>query len=260
MIVGVVQYEISWENPEANFRKIGKLLKRYPPPKGSLLLLPEMFATGFSMNPGVPDYHSQCAKFLKHTAKSKGIYLGGGVAHSLDETLRNSYLVFSPEGELLAEYHKVHPFSIGEEGRLYTGGEGAMVVNVAEVPVGLTICYDLRFPELYRRLMGIGAMVMVVAANWPAKRDLHWRTLLRARAIENQAYVVGVNRTGSDPNFEYRGSSAVISPTGEIILSVTETEGIFYSHLDMKGLRTYRKKFPVLRDIKDWLFGKGLQS
>ena len=255
MIVGMVQYHIEWENPEANFCKIRCLLEQFPPPNEALVLLPEMFATGFSMDKRVPQAYPKCAEFLKTTAKELKIFLGGGIAKAMENTLRNTYVVVSPVGEVLCEYHKAHPFSISEEGRFYTGGEEVVTAEVKEVTVAPTVCYDLRFPELYRRAMQKGAEIMVVAANWPAKRDSHWHALLRARAIENQAYIVGVNRTGEDPNFSYCGSSMVVSPSGKVLFYARETEGIFYCHLDVERLRTYRRKFPVLRDVKPWLIG-----
>ncbi len=253
VIAGVVQYSIIWEDPEENFRNIDRLLTSHPPPEGTLVLLPEMFATGFSMNQKVPEFYDLCRGFLIATAKQRNIFLGGGIARRKDGTLRNAYLIISPEGKEICEYHKAHPFSISEEGRFYTGGKEVVVAEVKDTKVTPTVCYDLRFPELYRRAVIKGAEVIIVAANWPSKRDFHWQALLKARAIENQAYVIGVNRTGSDPNFHYCGSSSVISPVGDTLLYVGENEGVFYVELDLDKLLTYRQKFAVLKDIKPWL-------
>ncbi len=261
MVVGVVQYAIEWENPQANFQKVDELLNRYPPPPGALIVLPEMFATGFSMSREVPRAYKECAAFLKSMAKRHGVFVGGGVAREFNDTLRNAYLVVSPNGDEVGEYHKSHPFSMGDEGRFYTGGQEVLTVTIDEARVAPTICYDLRFPELYRRAtLWACAEVLVVAANWPEKRDSHWQTLLRARAIENQAYVVGVNRTGKDPYFSYCGSSCVVAPWGDTLLYSRDTEGIWYTALDVEKLRIYREKFPVLQDVKPWLFHGKLQT
>jgi omega-amidase len=254
VIACVVQYPILWESPKENFREIETLLRGNPPSKGSLVLLPEMFATGFSMSPQIPDFYKECKDFLITIAKEWKVFVGGGIAKRKDHTLRNAYVLISPLGEEICEYHKAHPFSVSEEGKFYSGGKEIVVAKVQDAFVAPTVCYDLRFPELYRRAVIEGAEVMIVAANWPAKRDAHWQALLKARAIENQAYVIGVNRTGEDPNFSYCGSSSVISPDGKILLYVGETEGVFCTEIDLNKLRVYREKFAVLKDMKPWLF------
>jgi predicted amidohydrolase len=148
----------------------------------------------------------------------------------------------------------MHPFSFGEEGKHYAGGEGAVVVDVGGTRVGLSVCYDLRFPELYRRMAG--AEVVVVIANWPVAREGHWVTLLQARAIENQCYVVGCNRVGRDGGNTYGGRSLIVGPRGELVADGAAWEHVVSGQVDVGSVHAWRAAFPALQDIRGDLLPK----
>src|SRR5262245_57761785 len=173
-----------------------------------------MFATGFSMNTGAiaETYGGSTEQFLAETAREFGIFLMAGAAMlGRDGRARNKALVFTPTGELLAFYAKMRPFTPGGELEHYTPGERSTSFRWEDITVSPFVCYDLRFPELFREAAAAQRPeLFTVIANWPDKRVHHWLALLQARAIENQAYVVGVNRIGTDPYYHYAGRSLIV--------------------------------------------------
>lgn len=245
------QLDIVWENKKANYAKVRSLLEAAPPERGALLLLPEMFATGFSMNvqaiqEGIP---SETEAFLATLAREHGVYvMGGVVSPGAQDRGRNESVVFNPQGRLLARYCKQHPFSLGGESQHYEAGKGGATFDWQGFTTAPFICYDLRFPEIFRTAIRSGAQLLAVIANWPSKRAQHWVTLLQARAIENQAYVIGVNRCGHDPKLHYPGRSLVVDPLGEIIADAGEHESLMCADLDLEKVVQWRKDFPALRD------------
>ncbi len=196
------QSDIVWENKAATHAHVRDLIAAANPPAGSLLVLPEMFSTGFSMRVG--DI-AEAADGPSHTfladlaAQYRSHVLAGLVTMQTDGRGRNEAVVFDPQGQLAARYCKRHPFSLGGEPSHYVAGDEVTLLPIGPLMTAPTICYDLRFPETYRRATQRGAQLIVAIANWPAARISHWRSLLIARAIENQAYVVGVNRAGAIP-------------------------------------------------------------
>ena len=259
------QLDIVWEDKEANYRKVEALLAAAKPERNSLVLLPEMFATGFSMNvAGIAEdvADGSTMHFLSRQAAKLGVYLVGGFATRGDDGMgRNVLAVFGPDGQRVADYTKIHPFSIGEEHRHYAGGEGVCTFNWPRdgsdtgATVSPFICYDLRFPEVFRLGARAGAEVIVVIANWPQPRIEHWVTLLRARGIENQTYVAGVNRCGTDPKLVYPGRSIIVDPHGAILADAGSDERVITATIDLPGLRDYRQRFPVLRDMRSTFLG-----
>jgi omega-amidase len=246
------QLDIVWEEKEVNFARVRALLERAPIPAGSLLVLPEMFATGFSMRVDsiAEGPIGETADFLAQTARQYRISIVGGVVtKNPDGRGRNEAVVFDPQGAEIARYCKMHPFSYGGETRHYTSGDRPVCFPCHGFAVAPFICYDLRFPEVFRSATVAGAQLLIVIANWPEARAAHWRTLLQARAIENQAYVVGVNRCGSDPKLRYSGDSLILDPRGAILADAGSTEGPIHATLDLSTLLTYRQEFPALQDI-----------
>lgn len=248
-----VQLDIQWENKNLNFARVRELVAQAAPAPGSFIVLPEMFATGFSMN--VADIaergEGETELFLQSLARDFSVFvIGGLVAPSGDERGCNEAATFAPDGRLLSRYRKIHPFSFGGENRRYMAGEQIAVFEWQQFRVAPFICYDLRFPEVFRAAVKKEANLFVVIANWPAPREAHWLTLLKARAIENQAYVVGVNRCGNDPKLHYSGRSQIIDPRGEILADGGEQECVISANLDLIKLNDYRRDFPALADIK----------
>ncbi|MDW8343950.1 MAG: nitrilase-related carbon-nitrogen hydrolase [Verrucomicrobiae bacterium] len=238
MRLGLLQLDIAWENPPANLERIRSLVGGQP--ALDLLVLPEMFATGFSFNrtltAGTADLTHQLARELHCYV------LGGGV--SADAQFNQAVLA-DPTGRELLRYTKQFPFRPGNEP--YRSGAGPVIIEFAGIQLSPLICYDLRFPEAFGPPV---AELYIVIANWPAERALHWNALLRARAIENQACVVGVNRCGRDPHHEYIGESQVIGPTGDLMAHAGRMEQLVTVEIQPEIIREYRRQFPTLADAR----------
>lgn len=249
-IVGV-QLDIIWEDKAVNQTHLAELLAANPPKVGSLVVLPEMWATGFSMNVAAisetPGRETEA--FMAASAAKYGVeVLGGVVTMGTDGLGRNDAVLFGPDGQEKARYTKLHPFSFGQETAHYGRGSEVVVLDWQGWKVAPFICYDLRFPEVFRRAAELGAELFCVIANWPVVREDHWKTLLKARAIENQAYVLGVNRCGIDPNVAYSGHSLLFDPRGETLADGGMAEGLLTAQLDRAALLAYRREFPALSD------------
>lgn len=249
-----LQLDIAWENKTANFENVSRWLAQAAPAENSLVVLPEMFATGFSMNTAAvaEAYGGETEQFLSNLAKQHEIYLVAGAAmQGKQGRPRNKALVFGPTGALLGFYAKMRPFTPGGEAAHYAAGENPISFRLAECSMAPFVCYDLRFPELFRQVAATQQpQVYVVIANWPEKRITHWVSLLQARAIENQAYVVGVNRVGKDPFHTYTGRSLIVDYSGEILADAGSNEGLISANLDLNALQKYREGLPFLKDLK----------
>jgi omega-amidase len=249
MNILALQFDIVWEDKSANFATVRRLLDAFHPAPSTLVVLPEMFATGFSMNPEIEEGdEGVTTQFLQQIAREYNVCVLGGrvVAH------QNQVIAFAPSGELLCVYAKQQPFTFG--GETYTPGstgQGLQVFTWDTLTVAPFICYDLRFPEIFRPVAARHQPELyIVIASWGEKRIHHWVRLLQARAIENQAYVLGVNRIGSDPNTQYCGRSVLVDFHGEILLDAGETEGVIAAQIDHDALTPYRKSLPFLGDIR----------
>jgi omega-amidase len=248
-----LQFDIAWEDKAANFEKVRRLLDQAAPQRDCLAVLPEMFATGFSMNVArtAEPYGGQTEQFLSSLARERSLYVAGGAAMQGKEgPPRNKALLLGPSGELLGFYAKMRPFTPGGEANHYAAGHRPMSFRWAECTVAPFICYDLRFPELFRQIAATHRPeLFLVIANWPEKRIAHWVRLLQARAIENQAYVIGVNRIGQDPFYTYTGRSLIVDYNGEILADAGGNEAVISAVLDLEPLRRYRQGLPFLQDM-----------
>lgn len=254
MNVVACQLDIVWENKPANHAKVRQVLEQAAPPPGSLVVLPEMFASGFSMRAAaVSDSRTRETQgFLADTAQTLGIYLVGGLVTDGKAGLgRNECVGYDPQGKEIVRYCKLHPFTLGGEAAHYEAGEKIALFDWAGFTVAPFICYDLRFPESFRAAARQGANLLLVVANWPSVRIAHWNALLKARAIENQAYVVGVNRSGQDPQLSYAGQSQIVSFAGDVIATAGAEEGCCQAELSLTDLRDYRERLPFLADMRD---------
>ncbi len=253
MKVIALQMDVTWEDKPANFARARRLLAAAAPPAGALVALPEMFASGFSMNADkvAEPRGGETEQFLAATAQEFGICLLAGAAIRGDDgRARNKALAFSPEGKLIGFYAKMRPFTPGEEHQHYTAGQRPSVFHWNDCAVSPFVCYDIRFPEIFRAAAAAHApQLFVIIANFPAKRIGHWMKLAVARAIENQAYVLAVNRVGQDPYYSYNGHSIIVDPQGEILADAGETEGAISAELDLANLKKYREGLPFLADL-----------
>jgi predicted amidohydrolase len=253
--VAAVQLDIAWEDKPANHATVERMLVEAGVEPGTYVLLPELGDTGFSFDlDAIVD--ERTLPWACQLARQLGIWLQPGFARRGPDGLgRNCAAIIDPTGEVHGVYRKVHPFTYSREADHYAGGDTVVIGPCGEAAVCPLICYDLRFPELWRYAAIAGAEVFTIGASWPDVRQAHWRALLIARAIENQACVVAVNRVGRDPNHGYAGGSMVIAPSGEIVVEAGAEPAVITADLDLKALRRWREEFPALRDVRPELIG-----
>ncbi|MDB6137822.1 MAG: hypothetical protein JWO94_894 [Verrucomicrobiaceae bacterium] len=246
-----VQSDIAWEDKAANFARVTRLLDAAHPQANSVIVLPEMFATGFSKNLTctLEGPARETEQFLAGLAsRHKCCVVGGLVTPGEHGKGRNEALAVAPDGSILARYIKMQPFTGGDEHLVHEAGGRVVTFEWQGFKVSPLICYDLRFPELAREAVAQGANLIIYIASWPIKRVHHWVALLQARAIENLAWVVGVNRCGTDPDFTYPGRTLVVDPHGVIIADAADREGVLETALDVDVAAQWRSQFPALQD------------
>jgi len=251
MKIGLVQYSPVWEDKEANKEKIASLLKEENSDV-DLLIFPEMTLTGFTMKSDefAESLQGESFKFFSELAVGRKSHIFAGVIVKGKRKSFNTLIHIKPDGKLVKLYRKVHPFSYSQEDQFFETGRKPARTKVKSWQVGLSICYDLRFPELYRKYGKKKAHLLVVIANWPDTRIEHWRILLKVRAIENQCYVAGVNRVGESPKLKFNGCSSVFDPMGKEIVFVENEEKLIVAEIDKNYVNEVRKEFPFLDDIR----------
>jgi predicted amidohydrolase len=243
----IVQYNVAWHDIRQNLIKIDRMLNQMIKPV-DLILLPEMFATGFTMQPELfsDTDQSDVVEWMKKLAFSKNAVIVGSYPCKEKKKHYNRLLCGMPDGNI-DYYDKRHLFAIGDENLHYIKGNKRKTFIYKNWKFLPLICYDLRFPLWSRNDCGYD--LLIYTSNWPASRNEAWEVLLKARAIENQCYVVGVNRIGSDGrNIDYIGNSQIISAKGEIIAQLDDTEQVVAIELSRRELNEYREKFPILKD------------
>ena len=246
MKTAIIQTDIIWADPEENVKRASQAIDSCP--GQDLYILPEMFSTGFCMEPEkvAEGQDGKALAWMKQKAASVGAAIAGSVATEEDGHYYNRFYFVMPDGSVTS-YDKKHLFTYGNEHLHYTPGDERVVVEYKGVRILLEICYDLRFPT-WARNRGDYDMIIYVA-SWPTPRVEAWKSLLAARAIENQCYVAGVNRVGEDPSNSYCGGSRVIDPYGKIMAACEDGfEQVMAAEIDMTVLETFRQKFPVLND------------
>lgn len=248
-----VQHEIVWEDRLANFRKLEQLIMPVKEPV-DLVVLPEFFALGFSENMGhlAESADGATCKWMNRLARSMGAVVCGTVPLITSKGVVNRFLWVAPDGQT-AWYDKAHLFAVGGETQHLVKGNSRTVVEIDEWRLMPQVCYDLRFPVFCRNSYSGGSYaydVLVFTANWPASRSHHWRSLLVARAIENQCYVVGVNRTGVDGNgLVHQGDTLVVDYKGNMIAgAVDDAPQTVLAYLSLESLQEWRVRFPVAHD------------
>ena len=248
MKIALLQTDIAWEDVSENHRRAAKMLAESASGGARLAILPEMFNTGFSMDsrriaepPGGPS-----ETFLREQAAMHDLWILASVPEAGEPAPRNMALLVSPQGPV-TRYAKIHPFSYAGEHEHYAAGDRVVTAEIEGLRVTPFVCYDLRFPEPFR-LAAADTDLFAVVANWPDERREHWRALLRARAIENQAYVAGVNRVGDGGRLHYAGDSAAISPLGETLAEGDDRERVLLCDIDPEGVSKLRARFPALDD------------
>lgn len=250
----LAQTDIVWEDKSANMHKCRDIMNEAARQSADLVVFPELSLTGFTMNSGLSEaYNGETVQFFKQCTEDFGVAAAFGYACAHDGVITNRMSI-ADHGEITAEYDKIHPFSHGGECSVYSGGNSLCITDICGVTVGLTICYDLRFPEIYQALSG-KCQLILVSANWPESRSVHWNALLKARAIENQCYIAGCNRCGSGNGLTYSGDSKVYSPDGEVLCRIMPyAEGLIYADIDKEKCSGIRAEFPLKNDRRQDLY------
>lgn len=248
--IGLFQYSPVWEDKSASIDKIRKIAVNSN--KLDLIIFPEMTLTGFTMNSEKfsEDLTGESYNFFSTFAKEKKCALMYGVIEKGKRKNFNTLVHINNQGKILSTYRKIHPFSFANEDKFFGKGKNPVVTKVKGIKIGLSICYDLRFPELYRLYAKEKVHLIVDIANWPDTRIEHWRSLLKVRAIENQCYIVGVNRVGDDPKLHYNGFSSVFDPMGKEMIAVENEEKVIAVEMDKAYVDEVRRKLPFLKDMR----------
>lgn len=252
--VAAIQHDIVWHDREANFVRLAPMIAAAAAGGARLVLLTETFSTGFSFDtPGIGEQEGGASsQFLAAQAAKHNIWVGGSCpeispdAPSDDQRPSNTFVLAGPDGSA-HRYRKIHPFSHADEEKYVRAGTEFVTVEVEGVRVSLFVCYDLRFADEFW-VLAENTDAYLVVANWPAKRRLHWSALLRARAIENQSYVVAVNRVGTGGVLDYSGDSAIIDPLGEILATGAGGETTLFADIDPAHVASTRSHFRFLQD------------
>jgi predicted amidohydrolase len=254
MKVAAVQHDVVWEDAAATHAHVAQMITDSAAAGARLVVLTEMYSTGFSISTEriVEPFDGPSVQFLVEQARAHDVWVCGSVPElapgaASGERPGNVLVLAAPDGTT-HRYAKIHPFSYAGEGERYQAGDRTVTVDVEGVRVSLFVCYDLRFADVFWALAP-DTDCYVVPANWPEPRRDHWRALLVARAIENQAYVVGVNRVGEGGGVRYVGDSLVVSPWGEILADgAGGEEAVLLADVDPAVVAATRERFPFLRD------------
>ena len=247
--ITIIQTNLHWEDKKTNLQMLEDKINSIKE-KTEVVILPEMFSTGFSMNPEVlaETMNGKTVEWMKRIASSKKLILTGSLIIGENGKYFNRLIWMLPTGEY-GVYDKRHLFAYADENNHYSAGNKRLIASVKGWKINLQVCYDLRFPVWSRQQGAHEYDVLIYVANWPERRNHVWKTLLQARAIENQCYVIGVNRVGDDGNnIHYSGDSRIIDPLGEILYHRENTEDVFTYTLQKQKLEEVREKFPFWKD------------
>ena len=253
--ITLLQQELFWEDIPANLAKFSALISSRPN-TGDIIVLPEMFSTGFSMN---AETYSQtmegsAIEAMKLWSQNTNAAICGSLMIKDQDKFFNRFVWVEPNGKILT-YDKSHLFRMGEEQNHYSKGTQRLLISYKGWKIAPFICYDLRFPVWLRRTLTYDYDLLLIVANWPKKRMEHWKALARARAIENQCYLVAVNRVGEDVNKMYHsGDSQIISPLGEVLFTKADEECVFQYDLNLEEITGYRNNFPAGLDADSFEF------
>jgi predicted amidohydrolase len=256
--VSLVQMSVDTGKPQINRDKAVKMIQKAAEAKPDVVILPEMWNTGYSFN----NLESICDRegnptleIIKELArKNYTNIVAGSIADLRDNKVFNTSYIVDRNGEKVFQYSKVHLFRLMEEDRYLTAGDALGLFQLENAWYGVMICYDLRFPELMRSLALKGAKAVFVPAQWPYPRQEHWVTLLRARAIENQLYVIATNRVGKGGDNRFFGSSMVVDPWGEVVVQAGDEEGVVNAKIDLGLVDSVREKIPVFEDRREEIY------
>ncbi len=255
--VSLGQMDIALGKPDKNLDKMQAMTAEARRRGSEVVVYPELWSTGYDLERvrehATPIDEGVFAEVGK-IAKVHSIYIIGSLLSSADQGYSNKATIFSPQGDCLAEYSKVHLFKPMEEPKYLVPGHEAPVFDLPWGKSALAICYDLRFPELFRKYALAGTRVVFLTAEWPYPRLSHWQTLLKARAIENQFFVVACNRVGESGEWRFFGHSAIYDPSGELIVGADDKETLITAVLDLDAVDEVRQAMPTLQDRQEEVY------
>ncbi len=251
MKIGLVQFSPVWEEPEESIYLLQNILKEGMS-NCEVLIFPEMSLTGFTMKAKnfAEEIDGISTSYFMNLARKGNKHVFAGIIEKDDEDIYNSLVHFDNKGIITARYRKIHPYSNAGEDKNFTAGNERIITRIGEVKIGLSVCYDLRFPELFRYYGKERVDIIINIASWPVPRIEHWKTLLKARAIENQCFMIGVNRVGTDLKNNYSGCSGIFDPMGNEVIMIENKEGLFTTEIELGKVNEVREALPFLNDIR----------
>lgn len=252
LVVALGEYDTGWHDPSGSLERISDLAGRARSAGAALLVLPEMCTTGFTVDAARYSEHEDgpSMRAISDIAARNDLYIVAGLSMRRDGRYLNSAVAFAPDGEVLATYDKQRLFGYATEHEIYSPGTGPCIVSLGPLTVAMFVCFDLRFPELFREV-GPDVDAMIVVANWPSPRMKHWEVLTQARAIENQCYLIGVNRTGKADGLEYLGGSVIHDPWGARIDAPSSDASLRVGTVSHGKVAEVRKSFPLDLGARD---------
>jgi len=260
--IACLQMTIDDHDTERNIAEAGILIERAASEGAGVVCLPEMWPTGFnysSIGEQAEPVPGRYSDILSSLAAKHGLYLiGGSVPEREGDRLYNTALAFGRDGNLLASYRKIHLFTLMNEHQHLSGGDALSVFPLDGTTAGLLICYDIRFPELTRALLSLGTKIFFHPAEFPHPRLHHWRTLIQARAIENQGWIVSTNRVGPGGGNVFFGHSMIVDPWGEVVAEGGEEPGIISAEVDLSTVDSVRSSLSAVDDIRRDIFNLGV--
>jgi predicted amidohydrolase len=258
LTISLAQFDIALGEPEKNWATVQRMTAVAAQRNTDILVLPELWSTGYDLENAATYATPTDEGIFAQTsalAKDHNIAILGSCLSLMGEgQYGNTAVFFQRDGTLLDQYSKIHLFQLMDEHLFLTGGDKPTLIETEWGKAGLAICYDLRFPELFRLYALAGAQLVFLPSEWPHPRLAHWRTLLRARAIENQMYIVACNRIGSSKNSDFFGHSCIIDPWGEIMVEAGEDEILLTAEINLQKVIQARTKIPVFADRRPELY------
>lgn len=256
MKLALCQTDIIWENKEENLKRAAVYIKKAAENGSEFIVFPEMSFTGFTVSVekcGEVFENSETLERVRAMAAENKIAVGFGMIVREKGKNLNRFAVVDNKGELVGFYDKIHPFSYSREGKFFSGGNRLFTTEIGDTKMSCFVCYDLRFPEIFTAA-GDDSDLFIVIANWPASRINQWSSLLRARAIENQCYIAGINRTGEGDGIVYNGRTAVFDCYGNLAAERDDSQGITYCEIIPDNVKYYRSKFRMRADRQPGLY------
>jgi predicted amidohydrolase len=255
--VALAQMEVSLGQPEENFKRARSFISEAKASGAELVLLPELWGTGYDLKSArahASQLNEGAFAQVAKLAAEFGIFVCGSLLEARGGECFNTQTVFTPTGDLLAFYSKAHLFGLMKEPEYLAPGNELTLANLPWGQAGMAVCYDLRFPEMFRAYALAGAQIILLSAEWPHPRLEHWRTLMRARAIENQVFVAATNCVGEGNGNVFFGHSMMLDPWGETIVEGDESESLLMAEVDLTQVAETRKRFPFFADRRTGLY------